>query len=1008
MAIGIRGTSGWIRVVDRWSTEIYVLEGAVRLSVTDPVTAQVKTAELQGGEMAVAVAYPQERAGDKCDILREQFEAGGIDGFVLVELAQDPELCAEIFEETGLDVRSAAEAAQERLERDQQEMWDKLDRIEEELAGQDNNISKEPVWGQAPSSPAASGDDRGDRDGGGGGTDNPPEEPPQKEPETPARPETAFRMPMTAQAVQNYLTAHGPGTYTLLPSLSGNAADNDLTVDIGMTVPRGTTLILSDGIVVGIENGSPLTVDGTMRGDGIFNHGTLRVNSSNTLEMNYIVNSGTLTNTASGRIVVEDMFRTGHGGVLNNAGIIEADIILNLPYADGSYPEGGGFTMDGGVVNGDIIVNYDSTFTMDTGTVNSVVSVAGGAAFTMNGGETISSSDDAAVRAESGPQGVVRLELKGGTITNSGGGYALFVDYDGGGEIELPAPMGTDFWSKQSQPISRNKGETPWIPNGYIINGPDAGDWYHLLRRIDGHMILGAWRAADVDGVTVQVAVGWDIEGDPVELNVGAKDSSAAADAVNEYRPGDVLYYTNAGAIDAAEWTLSKNGVYNVIGDSSVTNMEDPVISRGQRDVLLEDGTFAASAGVKTIYVVFDVQGEVERIEAEIRLQNITLGELRRDNADPSKRAEATVGLSDGAVTAASEVTAVVVKSAPGSVYGTCGDHMIWVYVNGILTISGTGDMTDFQNFSDSPWQRYKKNIQTLVIEDGVESIGDYAFSDCKAMTSAVIPDGVTSIGKDAFSGCTSLESVEIPASVESIEHYAFYGSGLTEAIIPAGIERIEDCVFMECRGLKNVTIPDSVTSIGGYAFYYCSSLESVIIPNSVASIGDYAFYSCRGLTKITIPGSVESMGENAFSRCDNLKNVTISNGVKSIGRRAFETCRSLTEVTIPGTVDSIGEDAFSSCRSLEKVIISNGVKSIGASAFTGCSSLTEITIPRSVERIAVSAFYGCRNLQFISYGGSLDDWKELVGEDGIGDTELPSSAVIQFSDGTTRVLGEL
>ena len=117
--------------------------------------------------------------------------------------------------------------------------------------------------------------------------------------------------------------------------------------------------------------------------------------------------------------------------------------------------------------------------------------------------------------------------------------------------------------------------------------------------------------------------------------------------------------------------------------------------------------------------------------------------------------------------------------------------------------------------------------ITSVIISDGVKSIGSYAFYDCYGLTSVVIPDSVTSIGSCAFWGCSSLTSVVIPDSVTSIGSYA----------------------FEYCDGLTSVVIPDSVTSIGYEAFRGCTGLTSVVIPDSVTSIGSYAFDNCSKLT---------------------------------------------------------------------------------------------------------------------------------------------------------------
>ena len=151
-----------------------------------------------------------------------------------------------------------------------------------------------------------------------------------------------------------------------------------------------------------------------------------------------------------------------------------------------------------------------------------------------------------------------------------------------------------------------------------------------------------------------------------------------------------------------------------------------------------------------------------------------------------------------------------------------------------------------------------------------VTSIGDYAFNQCRSLTSVTIPNSVTSIDNNAFTHCDLLTSVTIGNSVTSIGHEAFYG----------------------CSSLTSVTIGNSVTSIGFYAFTYCSSLTSVTIPNSVTSIGVSAFFGCSALTSVTIGSGTSDIYYNAFAKCKNLKNVyCYAENVPSTDARAFDNC---------------------------------------------------------------------------------------------------------------------
>ena len=128
---------------------------------------------------------------------------------------------------------------------------------------------------------------------------------------------------------------------------------------------------------------------------------------------------------------------------------------------------------------------------------------------------------------------------------------------------------------------------------------------------------------------------------------------------------------------------------------------------------------------------------------------------------------------------------------------GTLSDGVTPAYK---MTITGSGEMADYDFFNQYPWNSYVQHITSVDIAYGVTSIGAGAFFDCSALTSVTIPNSVTSIGESAFYCCSSLTSVTIPDSVESIGGAAFLG----------------------CKNLESVTIPNSVTSIGGAAFYEC------------------------------------------------------------------------------------------------------------------------------------------------------------------------------------------
>ena len=347
--------------------------------------------------------------------------------------------------------------------------------------------------------------------------------------------------------------------------------------------------------------------------------------------------------------------------------------------------------------------------------------------------------------------------------------------------------------------------------------------------------------------------------------------------------------------------------------------------------------------------------------------------------------------------------------------HGNCGtsgheSDVTWVLAgtspNYALIISGTEAMANYNTSSagGSPWYSYRNNIKTVVVENGVTSVGNSAFYAQNYLTSATLPSSVTSIGQSAFHGCTNLPSVDIPLSVTSIGNNAFYG----------------------CRKLASITIPERVTFIGSYVFCSCNVLSSITvaagntkydsrdncnaiietetntlihgcknttIPSSVTSIGNHAFYLSTTLLSITIPSSVTSIGEYAFYDCYYLKTAVISSGVTSIGNYAFYFCSRLESVAIPSSVTSIGNHAFDNCSKLASINIPNGVISIGDYAFhyCNCTSLTSVDIPSSVTSIGAKAFSWCLNLETVTLNSN-----PKIGTDAFSD--LKDGATVTMS----------
>lgn len=347
---------------------------------------------------------------------------------------------------------------------------------------------------------------------------------------------------------------------------------------------------------------------------------------------------------------------------------------------------------------------------------------------------------------------------------------------------------------------------------------------------------------------------------------------------------------------------------------------------------------------------------------------------------------------------------------------GTCGDNTMWHLQNGVLTITGTGAMPNWTSSNNAPWKN-RHPIISVVVEAGVTSIGDYAFSSCVEMTTVTISNTVTSIGKNAFStSYETLNTVTIPNSVNHIAQDAFEGCTaltnvnisdlaawcsidfennksnplyyaqhlylnsveITNITIPANITSISKYAFSGFQGLTRVSIPSSVTIINNYAFFKCTNLRNVTFNTGVTEIGDYAFSHCSTLSSVTLPNSLKTIKRNAFSHCSELSSVTFPNSLKTIKGSAFSNCSSLTSITIPNSISAIESYAFSYCTSLASITIPESLYGIADGTFSGCSALTSITLHDRITSIGENAFLNCTGLTSINIPQS-NYWLNLM-----------------------------
>ena len=242
-------------------------------------------------------------------------------------------------------------------------------------------------------------------------------------------------------------------------------------------------------------------------------------------------------------------------------------------------------------------------------------------------------------------------------------------------------------------------------------------------------------------------------------------------------------------------------------------------------------------------------------------------------------------------------------------------DNLTWkLYEDGTLNISGTGAMKNYIYGNNKSPARLNLSVTSIVIEEGVTSVGDYAFENCDNLTSITIPGNVESIGESAFYSCDNL----------------------TDVTLQDGVKSIGDAAFIWCNNLTNIVLPNSITSIGDWAFKDCTSLTSIKIPSSVTSIDD-PFYNCSSLKTISLD-------------CDSpLKRTDFGNQADLVSYASHTLKKTAAKAA---TCTENGNKEYWTCEHCGKYFLSDDINPETATAV----ELSETVVPASHKLTKVEA----------------------------------------------------
>lgn len=342
-----------------------------------------------------------------------------------------------------------------------------------------------------------------------------------------------------------------------------------------------------------------------------------------------------------------------------------------------------------------------------------------------------------------------------------------------------------------------------------------------------------------------------------------------------------------------------------------------------------------------------------------------------------------------------------------------------FILENGVLTISGSGTLTDF-------WGDCSTSVTEVKFDkkSSFSSIAKSTFKNYKLLSRIEIPASITEIQKDVFYGCETLKDVYFCGDIYNWLHIDFsnlysnpliyaqnlyFNNDLVETVELKNL-RIPQYAFSGYKNLKEVSIDGNIDSIGDYAFYNCQNASVTIGDNNkIDNYHQHCFDNCNSLSIDKFSDTLKYVGDYAFAGCYDSEKIEISNTTYYIGNSSFSGAKNVVECVLPfvGTrmdseLDSslqfgciFGDKAYEHCKkvnqsygynysneyyipnSIRIVKITNDIDVIAYGAFQGCSMIDTIYIPSSIKEIRMSAFYGC-DIRNCYFSGNADEWASI------------------------------
>lgn len=274
-------------------------------------------------------------------------------------------------------------------------------------------------------------------------------------------------------------------------------------------------------------------------------------------------------------------------------------------------------------------------------------------------------------------------------------------------------------------------------------------------------------------------------------------------------------------------------------------------------------------------------------------------------------------------------------------------------------------------------------NFEKLIIEDGVESIGQEAFSNCYNLSSVEFGNTINEIGYSAFNKCFKLNSIILPDSLINMRASVFANTRLENVYVSSlenwtkislGYSSLSERLlnlpftspfnlYVNNEELTVLEIPENIKQLKPYAFAFVN-LKEIRSFGNLSTIAPYAFSNCTQLSELITPSNISEISSFSFQNCKSLKSIACDEGLNLISENAFANCVALEQIELPHSLKTLGEYVFEGCNSLRNVALPEGLEYLYPAFFSN-ENLESIYIP-STLRFLDNSFFECDNLRSI------------------------------------------